>query len=449
MDVRVKNPAGFWENERKLFLPLAFSFFPMACASCGNNGQFERITTPYCSKCRVFICRRCVEEFMDDYRCPHCSKYPIGIPLFAGFLFLISVLILLSLSLLFLVAENIETHYEWDRMEVISIDETKDHDYVKLVGRINSSEEVVLHRYRDQEDRWQWGVHNFYLVNGNESIFVNMSDYFWIIENEISDDRNMSYRNNDTVYVVGLIYFEDGEKCILATHIVFEERYTEHVLAFMGFLALIPIVSTMVYWGPEGKNLVQQFSSRRSITKNDFPDFRPKYITLLDGKKNVDFQETFTNKTASSIMTVFLIIGFLTILFSLLILLAVIDIIPSVISWERSPHLFIISTINAVSLMIVSMYYPRLTEQVIVKNDGLYFTLGFSDPEMITWENIDDAWERGRSIKLLLKDDTFILIPILNTFIREEALAQIATFINERMVSDMKPGDGPYGDGAT
>lgn len=79
--------------------------------------------------------------------------------------------------------------------------------------------------------------------------------------------------------------------------------------------------------------------------------------------------------------------------------------------------------------------------------DGLHFTFGFSDPEMIRWEDIDNAWDRNHSVKLVLRDDTSITIPVLNRKTKEEALEQIAKSINERMLSDIEPGDGPHVDG--
>jgi len=202
---------------------------------------------------------------------------------------------------------------ELRNMEVTDISDTDTGDFVKITGKINASRHIVIsgnYSIVDGEEKWVWYPTNFYIHDGNGTIWVVAYDLVgYIGEGRIrySEHPDRLYRPGDTIYVIGTVEYSDSRgKRIRPEYISTnpEDFGTDDAMLFyiLGSVIVAFFSAGIVF----GIILLRRKKLHQGNIDEFFPIKRgtPSVWEVLDKKDWEDFDYNTWSKTVIGVMTV-------------------------------------------------------------------------------------------------------------------------------------------------
>ncbi|MCK4613966.1 MAG: hypothetical protein KAU14_04110, partial [Thermoplasmata archaeon] len=259
--------------------------------------------------------------------------------------------------------QSLEEELEWDEMDTVPFEETEDGEYVKILGRINSTQDVVLERQKYENGATYWNVTDFNLTYQNHSIFVDMSDYDSIIWN----NSFKRYRNGDLIYVVGTIYFEGENRGIHAETIVYDsevysDMFDSFYVAFMVIVAVFCVMLGVVLSMILPRLIFPKRRTNIDFPKSNVPDHSPpEYLSIPRSRIQI---------VMNTLTYLCWILFIASILAWIITLCALFNLIDFDVDLNSVFYLFIASLINSIILAFVLSSYPNFLESVLPARDG-------------------------------------------------------------------------------
>jgi len=345
-------------------------------------------------------------------------------------MFLAMPVMLLLVTIFFgLMYQGLRDETEWDRMEIVSFETAQNGSYVKIMGRINSTEDVVIRKYEENEKN-RWHYWDFDLMYLNESIFVNMSRVDSI---EFEDSKN-EYRNGDVVFVVGTIGVcrEDNDtRWIMADVVVYDTDVMDDFFENMK-VAMLTVGSIMVFVLCWMAYMSNPFTFRKPLINEGFPKVAAPPRRVPEESRITEEQQRIFQPLRIPLLvcgTIYLI----TVLVLAVVNLYIFNFIP----WLEleSPDsfdfettlgiLFMLGLINIVFLGAIVHVYPRVVPRFSVANSGLFYAFGLSELEFVPWEDVDHVSKGFFVQRLHLKDNDDIPIILWNRVLKREMISRI------------------------
>lgn len=321
-------------------------------------------------------------------------------------------------SVLLMAIEDVKDDLEWDTMEVVPFENAEDREYVKVVGRINSTQDVALERIMYSNGSRDWNVTGFYLEYGNDSMYVNMSWYDTIVPNwgvnKTVRNQNASYLNGDLVYIVGLIYFEDGERCILARIVVYDiDVFKDLWPSYYTAAIVVTVAISLHLFLPIPGLVLRVWASLKSGKKAQDDRNPPKNETT-----HPDDPEPPPNYLTRTMILFLVILTCSTILVEaiwLRIYLGLWNVVDYQVGFTFMFQFLMISLLNNMLLGFILLLYPRILDTTIISDDGLFYRFGFSSGQFMDWENVEEIKMSTFGTTLVMKDTRVLELPLLDS----------------------------------
>ena len=321
----------------------------------------------------------------------------------------------LIIAILIFGVQQEEERYEWDEMKVVPFENTTEGEYVKIVGRINETDDFQLKRDEDSNGKKNVLFSNFNLSYLNESIVVNISNYDFIIP----PDGNDNFLNGDLIFVVGTIYFENGTRSIHAKNIVYDhsiyastfEEYYASLIAIIGALCLVS--GWIASHRPEA--LKSRWRSRNPKIK----DFQ---YTPHKSDEKPDLPRNWGLLIVKGILYVCGPLYFIFLVAEFYLFFAVLNIIDFDVHETHLYFLLLFSVINASTFTPIFVFHTEYLENVAASQNGIYFQYLFRDVSFYKWEEIENIGEDPFALLLKPINEKSIRLDVFSKKRRSEII---------------------------